>query len=500
MSKRYMSVWFPYLVTDWLTVHNPELHNMPAVVAAKDHGRLMITAANIEAEKQGAYRGMATADAKAIVAGLQVTDEIAGKNVQLLNAIGAWCIRFTPTIAIDLPDGLLFDISGCTHLWGGEQSYITDITTRLNKRGYKIHIGIADTIGVAWAMARYGTQNTVVDPYCHAAAIMQFPPAALRLDTVILERLRKVGFHKVGNFINIKRSVLRRRFGDILLQRIDQALGTEKEIIIPLQHKAPFEERLPCIDPIRTAAGIEIAIQKLLGALCERLQKEEKGLRTAVLKCYRIDHKNILVEINTNRATRNARHLFKLFELKIPTIEPALGIELFVLEATKVEDVTAAQEAIWQTSSCGLEDPEIAELMDRITGKITGASISRYLPQEHFWPERSIKATSSLSESAATLWRGKARPTQLLAKPEPIVVTVQVPDYPPMLFIYKNKLHNIKKADGPERIEREWWLEDGELRDYYIVEDEEGQRYWLFRSGQYSPQRISQWFIHGFFA
>ena len=56
------------------------------------------------------------------------------------------------------------------------------------------------------------------------------------------------------------------------------------------------------------------------------------------------------------------------------------------------------------------------------------------------------------------------------------------------------------KADGPERIEREWWLDGGAHRDYYIVEDGQGQRYWLFRSGHYAGPGSSQWFIHGFFA
>jgi protein ImuB len=495
-----MSIWFPYLLTDWFTVRRPELSNSPIVFAIKDHGRLIITAANATAEQQGAYTGMAVADAKAIVAGLCVVDEEQGKAAQLLHAIGEWCIRFTPNVAVDMPGGLILDISGCPHLWGGEQVYLNDIAARLKNRGYDIRAAIADTIGVAWAIARFELGGSIVEPYCHVAALLPLPPAALRLDPIVLERLRKVGFRKVESFISIKRSALRRRFGEILLQRIDQAAGMENEIIIPLQPKALYEERLPCLEPIRNAAGIEIAIEKLLDALCKRLQKEEKGLRTAVLKCYRVDHKTIQTEIGTNRASRNVQHLFKLLELKIPTIEPALGIELFTLEATKVEDVTAAQESIWATEACGLESTEVAELIDRIAGKIPSAAIRRYLPQEHYWPERSIVATSLLSEKAVTAWRERLRPTQLLAKPDPIRVSVPVPDYPPMLFIYKDKLHNIKKADGPERIEREWWLEAGELRDYYIVEDEHGQRYWIFRSGQYSSERDSEWFIHGFFA
>jgi protein ImuB len=501
MSKRYMSIWFPHLITDWHTRRCPELQGRPIVITAKDHGRLVITATNTEAEQQGISPGMAAADAKAIVAGLQVIDEIPTKAAQLLNAIGEWCIRFTPVVAVDMPDGLILDITGCPHLWNGEEAYLNDITVKLRDRGYDIRAAIADTIGLAWGTARFGAKATIIAPYCQATALLPLPPEALRLDPIIVARLKKVGFRKIENFIGIKHSALRRRFGETLLQRISQALGTEKEMIMPLRPIAPYEERLPCLDPIRTAPGIEIALQKLLDTLCNRLQNEEKGLRAAVLKCYRVDHKVTQIEIGTKCATRNIQHLLKLFELKIPMIEPALGIELFTLEATNVEDVTAEQESIWAAENSGLESTEVAELLDRITGKIPSASIRRYLPQEHYWPERSIKATSLLTEKATTEWLcEQPRPTQLLHKPEPIIVTVPVPDYPPMLFIYKGNLHNIKKADGPERIEREWWLEDGELRDYYAVEDEQGQRYWLFRSGYYSGEKTGQWFIHGFFA
>ncbi len=495
-----MSIWFPYLVTDWYRVRHRELANKPLVFTIKEHGRVIITATNKEAEKQGIGAGMAAADAKAIVPSLQVVDDIPGQAERLLRAIGEWCIRYTPSAAIDMPDGLLLDISGCAHLWGGEQQYLNDIIVKLRSRGYDLSAAIADTPGMAWAAARFG-HNPIVEPWCSVAALLPMPPAALRLDPIILARLQKLGFRSINSFIGIKRSALRRRFGEGLLLRLDQALGKEPEVIIPLQHITPYEERLPCLEPIRTAGGIEIAIQKLLEALCKRLKGEEKGMRAAILKCYRVDSRITQVEIATHIASRNIAHLFKLFELKIPGIEPALGIELFVLEATKVEDIVAGQESLWMAENCGLGDTDLAELLDRIAGKVGADTICRFLPQEHYWPERSIKTTRSLAETPATDWRtSRPRPTNLLARPEPIEVTVPVPDYPPMLFIYKKQLHQIKKADGPERIEREWWLEAGELRDYYTVEDEEGKRYWLFRSGRYSGEQQAQWFIHGFFA
>ena len=57
------------------------------------------------------------------------------------------------------------------------------------------------------------------------------------------------------------------------------------------------------------------------------------------------------------------------------------------------------------------------------------------------------------------------------------------------------------RAEGPERLLGEWWhidppdgSEAGEAppRDYFRVEDEDGRRYWLYRSA-------GRWFLHGLF-
>ena len=499
MHKRYVSIWFRHLLTDWLTLRQPDLQNIPFVVAAPDHGRLVITAANIIAESQGIGPGMVAADAKALVPSLKVIDDIPGKTSKLLKAIGEWCIRYTPIIAIDLPDGLLLDVSGCTHLWGGEKEYLREIVNRLKSKGYDVRAAMADTIGAAWAIARFGKVTPIIEPGTQVSALLQLPPVALRLEPAILKRMQKLGLRTISSFITMQRSALRRRFGSDLLLRLDQAVGNVNEPIQPLQPIEPYQERLPCLEPIRTATGIEIAIQRLLEGICGRLQQEGLGLRAGILKCYRVDGKIIQIQIGTHKASHHAGHLFKLFELKIASIEPALGIELFILEVPKVEEVSPSQEVIW-SGTPNLEDHALTELLDKLAGKFGTDKIHRYLPVEHYWPERSIKLASSLAEKPVITWpTDRSRPIQLLSKPEAIAVTAPIPDYPPMLFIYKGKRHKIKNADGPERIEREWWLDKGEHRDYYHVEDEDGQRYWLFRSGHYSGNQ-SQWFIHGFFA
>ena len=500
MPKRFVTIWFRHLSTDWFSLRRQELRDTPFVLASLDRGRMVITAANALAQAQGIDAGMAAADARAIIPSLQVIDDKPGLAVKLLNALAGWCIRYTPLAAIDPPDGITLDVSGCAHLWGGERPYLKEIVLRLRGAGYDVRAAMADTIGAAWAVARFGTTTPLIETGQQAAALHTLPPAALRLEPEVLERLHKLGLCQVRHLMGMPDSVLRRRFGMGLLLRLDQAMGQEEETIQPLHPIEPCQERLPCPEPIATATGIEIALQRLLESLCHRLRQEEKGIRAAVFTCYRVDGKTEQIAIGTNRASHNTRHLFKLFELNIAGIEPALGIELFVLEATKVEELTPSQEKLW-AGSCGLESTALAELLDRIAGKTGAGNIHRYLPDEHYWPERSIKPAVGLHEKPSTAWRAdRPRPIRLLATPEPIEVTAPIPDYPPMLFRYKSKLHTIKKADGPERIEREWWLEEGQHRDYYCVEDEEGARYWLFRLGHYAGDKPHQWFIHGFFA
>jgi protein ImuB len=484
------------------------------------------------------------ADARALVANLEVRDDDENLSLKLLQHIAEWCIRFSPVAATDVPDGILLDATGCAHLWGGEEKYVTEIFSRFRALGYSVRICMSDTIGMAWAAARYkrmgnfkegaiqdGTieegaikeivikkgkievdaikaaalkkiaiqSGIIIEPGAQMEAIMDLPPEALRIDPVIAERLHQLGLERIGEFISMPQSALRRRFGQQIIHRLNQALGSEAEFMEPVVPPEPYQDRLTSFEPVATRAGIEMALEQLLDKLCSRLSKEGKGIRSGIFTCYRVDNKKQSIDIKTIKPSFHAWHLFKLFENRIGEIEPALGIELFVLTANKVEDIIFTQEAMWNGTG-GLQDTHLSELLDRLSGRFGSGAISRYLPQEHYWPERSFKMAVSLDEKAAIDWGSRPRPLQLLTHPEKIEVTSLIPDYPPMLFRYKGQLHKVVKADGPERIEQEWWLQKGMHRDYYCVEDVEGRRYWVFRSGHYDGKKKPQWFIHGFFA
>ena len=467
-------------------------------MATPDHGRMVITSANVLAETEGVNAGMVVADARVIIPALQVFDDKTVPSNKILNRFAEWFIRYTPIVEVDSPDGLILDISGCAHLWNGEEQYLQTIIVRLNSFGFKVHAAIADTAGAAWAIAHYGKSFSIIPTGGQKTALAPLPAEALRIEDETAYRLHKLGLKNIGTFMTMQRSALRRRFGIDILEKLDQALGFKETIINPVQPITPYEERLPCLEPIVTATGIKIALKRLLEIVCNRLQQEQKGLRQLIFKCYRVDGKVQEINVGTNRATHNSNHLFKLLEIKIETIEPDLGIEIFILQANRIEDVSPIQEKLWQRNA-GLDDINLSELLDRLANKFGSHHIHRYLPDEHYWPERSIKSAVSLLDKPSTSWKtNKPRPLHLLPNPAAIEVTAPIPDYPPMLFRYKGKLHKIKKADGPERIEQEWWLQQGQHRDYYYVEDEEGHRYWLFRLGHYTDSRY-QWFLHGFF-
>lgn len=497
MAQRIVVIWFPHLMADWHLRRKPQLNTLPFALALTEKNRRIVKAVNTMAQEKGVHPEMVVADCRALVPDLEVYDYDPAQPEKLLNALAEWCIRFTPVVSVDLPDSLILDAQGCTHLWGDEHDYIQDIQKRLADFGYTTRAGMADTIGCAWAVSRFESSPCIVKSNDQVKALEHLPPAALRLDAKVTDKLTKLGLKTIGSFMRMPGASLRRRFGQPLLQRLDQAIGSSIEFVSPIEPLSPYQERLPSLEPIRTAVGIEIAIRELLDKLCQRLSRENMGLRTCELRCYRIDGHIQKIAIGTTRPSRNTGHLFKLFELRIQEIEPDLGIELFVMEAKTVEELLSTQDALWTVS--GASETALAELLDRLVGKTGEGSLHRYLPAEHYWPERSFTKASALSDQPTTAWRSDLpRPLHLIAVPERIDVSVLLPDYPPLLFIHKKQRHTVVKADGPERIEQEWWLQTGEYRDYYCVEDEKGARYWLFRSGDYMSEAV-QWFLHGYF-
>lgn len=499
MQKSFVCIWFRYLKTDLTVIRQPELKGQPLVLISPVHGKMIITAANAIVHAQGIDTGVSLADARAMIPGLFSLNDPPGKAVRWLKALGGYCNRFSPSVSLSGTDTLFIDATGCTHLWGGDAGYLSAIRKAFNVIGYQVRLAMAGTPGAAWALTRYGKDGIITGPARQMDDLLPLPPAALQLDPELVARLNKLGLTTICQLLQIPRPALLRRFGQALLDQIDACSGERMESWEPVFPPVEHQERLASLEPIITLAGVEAALHTLLEKMMWQLKRAGLGIRQAVFTGFRSRQKPVSIRVGTGQPVQDPRRIFRLFEMKFDRLSLEPGIESFLLEAPRTEPVQHRQEKIWD-GSMAADNEALTELIDRISNKFGASRISRFLPAEHHWPEWAFQKATSLVEEKTSSWPAIERPILLLPIPEKVEVSAPVPDYPPLLFRHKGVVHEIVSADGPERIEQEWWLQEGIARDYYIVEDKAGQRYWLFRSGHYQQGSRPDWYLHGYFA
>lgn len=476
----------------------------PTVLVERLGQRDLVTAVCPIAGALGLRRGMAAAHARALVADLEVGDaEPEGDNAFLdrlaLHAIAHW----TPTASVSRSDGLWLDLTGTTHLFGGEERFCMRLWRFLRRLGLTATIAVAGTPGAAHALARYGRDAiTVLRPGTESQAIAELPVAALRLGEEALISAARFGLERICDFYPMPRGPLARRLGLDTVTRLDQALGMVGEPIVPV---VPFEEpraERRLLEPILTAEAIEQVIGDLVNDLVGELQRRALGVRAAVLTCLCVDGGEQRIGLGTAKATRDARHLKRMLAMRIERIEPGMGIEAMHLAAPRVEDLQPLALGV------GLEGDsrpaDIAPLVDQLAGRVGGEGLFRVGAVESDVPERAIRRAGPLEKAGG--WPQWKRPVRLLRRPEALSnVIALLPDHPPRRFAWRGKSYRVVAGDGPERIHGEWWRNAHEMwavRDYFRVEAEGGERFWLFRRGDgvEAPTGDLSWYMHGFFS
>ena len=149
--------------------------------------------------------------------------------------------------------------------------------------------------------------------------------------------------------------------------------------------------------------------------------------------------------------------------------------------------------------------PGVADLVDTLVNRVGEHAVYRVVPVASDVPERSVARIAAIAAETGCTWPGHwPRPARLLPRPEPIETIALLPDHPPVWFTWRGIRRRVKRADGPERVFGEWWDRDAErtaVRDYFRVEDEAGERYWLYRAGdgEDAASGSQRWFLHGVF-
>ena len=463
------------------------------------HGQL-VSAVTEAARDAGARSGMRLTDARALDPGLVAVAADGAGDRDLLDRLARWASRWSPLVEVDGADGIRIDASGVAHLFGGEAGLLRDIEARFAAMGLTVRVAVARTAGAAWGLARFAAARSGDG----LEALSPLPVAALRLPPAVVRTLERLGLKTVGALAGVPRRSLARRFreADNPLDALDRMLGRTAEPLSATPIDPPPRAQLRLAEPVADPSAAAQALALLVPDLAAQLEARRLGVRRLVLTGYRVDGEVEVAEAACAIATREAGHLLRLLKDKTDTLDPGFGFDAFALEANWSEPLDSAQDALTGGPPPALE---VARLVDRLSVKLGADKVRRPMARATHVPERASgwrRAVDGLPIPSREQ-AGGSRPQRLLDRPEAIAVIYATPEGLPRRFVWRRTVHDVARAEGPERISPEWWRERGtaRLRDYYRVEDRHGRRYWIYREGLFGDGRGGEpaWYLHGLF-
>jgi protein ImuB len=500
MQRRFLCLFFPRLMVDRLERAEPRCRAVPFAVVGEERGHLYIAAANDPARDAGVRSGVRLADARALLPTLQIMLDDPEADERLKQHLVEWCDRYSPLAAHDGADGIVLDITGCVHLFGGEAALLDQIQARLREMKFRLRGSIADTPAAAWALARFSKQ-AIVSREELPGVLDPLPVRALRIPAEIAIELGRVGLTTIGLMRRVPRNSLAARYGPHVLLRLDRALGLAAESIAPYRAPAPYRAGRGFAEPVGTTAAVEQVVMELLIALCTRLEKEQRGACRFDVACHRVDGSAAYLQVRTAKPCRAITHLMRLFAEKMGTLDGGFGIEVVTLRAAEVGAAAPVQMVLPQCGKSVEVDTSLDEMLDRIGLRLGFERVCRFRIRQSRLPESSTEFVPVTGASTPdTAWPAhRIRPVRLIEPPAPIEVAEIIPGKWPVRIRIGHQLHRIVRAEGPERLTPEWWREPPAAwatRDYYRIEDELGARFWIFGETR-RAEPGERWYLHG---
>lgn len=501
---RVVSIYLPDLPTDRIRRDDPNIPvEQPVAVISKSGSKRWVSAVDQAARTVGLKVGMPAAKAQAIFRGLLMIDADPVADFVALERITFWALgQHSPIVSIDEPNGIVMDTEGADHLQGGELPMITGIANRFRAKKLTARVAIADTWGAAHACARAIQREIVIVPVGETVrAVENLPLALLRLPAKIVDDLHTLGFKSIGELSATPRAPLALRFGPEIGRRIDQMFGRVSEPINPIRTPDVIEVSRSFAEPIGSPETINKYVGRLVKQLVVELQKRGLGVRRTDLIVEKVDGTRQAIRAGTAKPARDVAWLVKLFRDRTEKIDPGFGIERLTLSAIMTQPLEEEQRS---SELMDDQDEDLTPLIDIYGNR--GQRVYRVAPVASDVPERSVVRIAAVAPEEEVSWVQQwRRPVRLLAYPERIEAIALLPDHPPASVTLRGKRRKVIRADGPERIFGEWWTRDTEMeavRDYFLIEDENGERFWIFRHGDgVDPETGShRWFLHGLFA
>lgn len=500
-----------------------------------------ISAVGAESQREGLWLEMKLADARAMIPDLHVEQHDVEADKALFAQLARWMLRFSPSVATYENDGFVLDITGCDHLFGGENSLVHTVERAFAKMGFSARVAIGNSVGACFALVHYGEKAIYRLPvHSKGNELNMLPVEALRLNDETLTLLKRLGLKLIGDVQAIPRIALERRFREsrksltkkqssgltqAVQWRLDQLSGVLSEPLDYIDEPQRFRAQKQCPELALEHGAVAIAFSEMLPDLCALLDEAGKGARLFCLTGYRADGGSSGTSVSLSQAANKPNLIARLFKDRFERIDCGFGVDMFVLEARDISPMRAEQHDMDRGANDAFTTSSIANFADIVENRVGSNSVRRLAPCASHVPERAQKMVDASTTIFWAKWkqeqpRWSPRPTRLLVRPEPALVTAQLPDSPPKQFVWRKVLRKVVRSRGPERILPEWWHDNLKsrpsalYRDYYDVEDECGRRYWLFRAtkaeqmvthdndnadGEARTVLTSSWFVHGLF-
>lgn len=509
VKRRYLALLFPSLPIERLRASQPHFfdarHDAPTVFVEKANNTIRLVALDAIAITQGLTLGLTLADARARCPKLIVFKAESQADFDWLAQLADGCERYTPSVTLDPPDGLILDITGCLHGFDGEHGLTADIAARLARRNIAARIACADTPDAARAFARfYGAT-----PPAEEVALRQLPVGALGLDTDATMALGRAGLTTIGDLLGRSLAGLAARFGAAATVRLRQLTGETKSPLVPRQRTAPVGVERRFVEPILSTDYTLKVLSDLIGEAAKVLAQRRQGGRRFEARLFRADGMVHRLDIETAQPTRDIPLVMRLFRERIGSLadplDPGFGYDVIRLDISIAEGLDASQLPLTgDTPAHG----ELAELVDRLSIRLGHGKMRCFVPYDSHIPELAERTLSAVAPPPPGYWPKLAtaeppnRPIYLFNPPQPIdLILYETPDGPPKRFRWRRAIREVVRSEGPERIAGEWWRPGAAVpvRDYYRVEDRHGRRYWIFRHGPVG-EPSPPWYLHGLFA
>ncbi len=500
-------MWLPHLSTDRL--RPADAPHEPLVLVEKIAGAMRIVAVDRAAAALGLAPGLSLADARARFTGLAAVPADHHADALLLDKLAGLAERFTPSVALDPPYGLLLDIGGSAHLFGGEAGARAQVRGLLRRLGFGVRAAVAGTPDAARALARYGRVR-VVPAGMDAAFVRPLPVAALGIDAATVLALARAGLKSIGDIADRPPTALAARFGEGLTRRLRRTLGQEDARLVTLRPVPDLVVEQVFPEPMTHLDGLNAVLAQLIAQAARLLGDQGAGGRAFEASFFRSDGAVRRVRVETGRPSRDPERIARLFHERLEAIadplDPGFGFDCMRLAVPAAEPLSPAQASLDGEHA---DELAVDALIDRLVARLGRDRVLGFAPRDTHDPARAARHVRAVAPMAGAVspWskpeKGAppARPLRLFSRPQPVDTLAEVPDGPPRRFRWRRALHEVRLAEGPERIAPEWWRgEGGTTRDYYRVEDRAGRRYWLFREGVYGGPEMPRWYLHGLFA